>query len=62
MKNYKTLVPGVIAGLAQIVKAFGIDIDPVILDGISAIAIAVLAYFAKDKDVTGGQREQEKTK
>ena len=58
MKNYKTLVPGVIAGLAQIAKAFGIDIDPVILDGISAIAIAVLAYFAKDKDVTGGARGQ----
>ena len=56
MKNYKTLIPGVIAGLAQIVKAFGIDIDPVILNGISAIAIAVLSYFAKDKDVTGGDR------
>ena len=54
--NWKTTIPGVIAGLAQIVKAFGVDIDPAILDGISAIAIAALAYFAKDKDVTGGTR------
>lgn len=57
--NWKTTIPGVIAGLAQIVKAFGVDIDPAILDGINAIAIAVLAYFAKDKDVTGGKRQEE---
>ena len=57
--NWKTTIPGVIAGLAQIAKAFGLTIDPAILDGISAIAIAVLAYFAKDKDVTGGRRQEE---
>ena len=54
--NYKTTIPGLVAGLAQIAKAFGIDIDPAILDGITAIAIAVLAIYAKDKDVTGGTR------
>ena len=54
--NYKTTIPGLVAGLAQIAQAFGLTIDPAILDGISAIAIAVLAYFAKDKDVTGGTR------
>ena len=54
--NYKTTIPGLVAGLAQIAKAFGIDIDPAILDGITAIAIAVLSIYAKDKDVTGGTR------
>ena len=56
--NWKTTIPGVIAGLAQIAKAFGFVVDPAILDGISAIAIIVLAYFAKDKDVTGGTKVQ----
>ena len=54
--NYKTTIPGLVAGLAQIAKAFGLTIDPAILDGITAIAIAVLAFYAKDKDVTGGKR------
>ena len=55
--NWKTTIPGIVAGCAQIAKAFGVNIDPSILDGITAIAIAILAFYAKDKDVTGGDRQ-----
>jgi hypothetical protein len=54
--NWKTTVPGVVAGLAQIAKAFGFDVPDGLLDGISAVAIILLACFCKDKDVTGGKR------
>ena len=54
--NWKTTVPGLVAGIAQILKAFNIDIPQEVLDGITAIAVFALAYFAKDKDVTGGSR------
>ena len=54
--NWKTTIPGLVAGVAQILKAFNIDIPQEILDGVTAIAVFVLGYFAKDKDVTGGTR------
>lgn len=56
--NWKTTVPGVMAGLAQIAKAFGFECPVGLLDGISALAIIILAYFCKDKDVTGGTKVQ----
>jgi hypothetical protein len=56
--NWKTTIPGVVAGLAQIAKALGLNIEPAVLDGITAIAIVILAFYAKDKDVTGGTKQQ----
>lgn len=49
--NIKTTVAGAIAGIAQLVKLFGFDIPPNILDGITGIATMVAFYFAKDKNV-----------
>lgn len=57
--NWKTTVPGVVAGLAQILKAFNIEIPSAVLDLVSAVALMALAYFAKDKDVTGGTKVQD---
>lgn len=48
--NIKTTIAGGIAGLAQIVKLFGLEIPPQILDGITGMATIVAFYFAKDKD------------
>lgn len=56
--NLKTTIAGAIAGIAQVIKIFGLDIPPHILDGIAGIATLVAFYFAKDKNVTGGTKNQ----
>lgn len=49
MKNLKTTVSGAVAGIAQLVKLFGLDVPTEVLDGITAVAVMVAFYFAKDK-------------
>ena len=56
--NIKTTVAGGIAGIAQLVKLFGFDIPPQVLDGITGMATIVAFYFAKDKNVSGGTKYQ----
>jgi len=58
MINWKTTVSAVVAGIAQILRAFKVEIDPVILDGITALAVIALGIFAKDSNVTGGTKTQ----
>lgn len=54
--NIKTTVAGAIAGIAQLIKLFGLEIPPQILDGITGMATIVAFYFAKDKNVSGGTK------
>lgn len=56
--NLKTTVAGAIAGIAQLVKLFGFEIPDGVLDAVTAIATMVAFYFAKDKNVTGGDKRQ----
>lgn len=58
MINLKTTVAGAIAGIAQLVKLFGFEIPDGVLDAVTGIATMVAFYFAKDKNVTGGDKRQ----
>ena len=58
MINLKTTVAGAIAGIAQLVKLFGFEIPPQILDAVTAIATMIAFYNAKDRNVTGGDKRQ----
>lgn len=49
MNDLKTTVPGAIAALAQLLKLAGLDIPHEALDAVTAIAVAVLGYFAQTK-------------
>lgn len=56
--NVKTTVAGAIAGISQLVKLFGFEIPPQLLDGITGVATIIAFYFAKDRNVTGGTKKQ----
>lgn len=53
IKNWKTTVPGVILGIANVLPYFGVLIPQDVLIGISAIAVTIIGIFAKDSSSTG---------
>jgi len=59
MKNWKTTVGGVIAAMPQILPVMGIVIPEPISKLVMAIGLCWFAYFAKDKNVTGGSVSQD---
>jgi len=52
MKNYKTTISGIIAAACGALAVQFPEYKEILLS-IGALAGAVFAYFAKDKDVTG---------
>ena len=58
MKNWKTSLAGLFAGLPLLLHMMGISIGHVgngdVLTAISAVAVTVLGVLSKDKNVTGG--------
>ncbi len=56
MLNWKTTLAGVLAASGQILPLFGIP-QPVAV-AVGVIGLALLGYFAKDKNVTGGTVRQ----
>lgn len=53
MLNWKTSLAGAIAALAPFLKGvLPADLSS-IADAVQALALALLGYFAKDKNVTG---------
>jgi hypothetical protein len=53
MVNYKTTIAGVIGAIAMVLKLFKLDVPQEVLDGIVAIAVFAMGFFAKDAGVTG---------
>jgi hypothetical protein len=50
MRNDKrTTLAGMIVGAAMMVKAMGIDVPQNVIDGVLAIALFAMGFFAKDK-------------
>lgn len=49
MKDLKTTIAGLVAGLALVVRTIGLDIPQEVLDGIIAVAVFVLGFAARDK-------------
>lgn len=56
--NKATTIPGVVAGIANVLPLFGIPIPPGIVDGITVLAVVVIGLFAKQQSVTGGSKQQ----
>lgn len=52
MKNWKTTLSGVLAGLGQIVPLFGVPAE--VGQAISVLGLFLIGMFAKDSNVTGG--------
>jgi ActR/RegA family two-component response regulator len=51
--NWKTTLAGAIAAMAPFVKSILPEGLAPIADAVQALALALLGYFAKDKNVTG---------
>lgn len=60
MKNWKTTIGGILALIPTILSTIGLPMAPELANAIQTIAVALIAYFAKDKDVTGGTTDQTK--
>jgi len=58
LKNWQTTVGGIIVALPQIIPILGITIPVPILNLVTAIGAVWLGYVAKDKNVTGGTKQQ----
>lgn len=58
MKSYKTLLSGILSLLPTLLGFFGIPFPPEIAHAIEVLGVALIAWFAKDKDVTGGSVPQ----
>lgn len=50
MKDWKTTISGLVAGGAVILKTLGLDIPQEVLDGIIAVAVFALGFFAKQTE------------
>lgn len=57
MKNWKTTASGILSAAGTILPMFGIPAE--IGPAITAIGLALIGYFAKDNNVTGGTVNQE---
>lgn len=60
MKNYKTTIGAVVSALTFILPLFGVPIPPEVANAGLALAIFIVAMFAKDSNVTGGTKSQTK--
>ena len=56
--NWKTTLCGIVAGLPQALPLMGIPIAPEVANFITGLGAILGFYFAKDKDVTGGTKQQ----
>ena len=56
--NKATTIPGVVAGIANILPLFGVPVPPGIVDGITVVAVVLIGLFAKQQNVTGGTKQQ----
>lgn len=62
MKNWKTTIAGLIIGAVQLLQTFGvISSSSKLLAALGPIGVVILGYFAKDKNVTGGNVSQDGT-
>jgi hypothetical protein len=57
-KNWKTTMAGVVATLGLILKLFKIDLPEEVSNGLIAIGVFAIGFFAKDSNVTGGAVQQ----
>ena len=53
MVNWKTTLMGALAAMAPFVKSILPEGLAPIADAVQALALALLGYFSKDKNVTG---------
>ena len=53
MKDWKTTLAGLIAGLPMILGIFGVAIPESISKLILATGVVIATYFCKDKNVSG---------
>ena len=58
MKNWKTLLSGAVAALPTVLTFIGVQLPIEVVNGITAIGMFAIGYFAKDKNVTGGTIKQ----
>jgi len=58
MKNWKTLVGGLVAGLPPLIGAITPIVQPKWQAVISGLGMILVALFAKDNNVTGGTVKQ----
>lgn len=60
--NYKTTLTGLITAILNLIVFFGLNITPeqtmIIISSLTTIGLFVVSIFAKDKDVTGGTKQQ----
>lgn len=48
MKDPKTTIAGVVAAIALFSKSFGLEIPEAVTNGVVAIAIFAMSFFAQD--------------
>lgn len=58
MKNWKTTASGLLSASGTLLPQFGVSVD--VANAISVLGLALLGYFSKDHNVTGGTVEQGK--
>lgn len=46
--NKRTTIPGVVAGIANLLPLFGVPVPPGIVDGITVVMVVLMGLFAKD--------------
>lgn len=56
--NYKTTIGALVALLAGLAPLFGVQISPEVQSALITVGVFVVGLFAKDRDVTGGRRQQ----
>lgn len=60
--NWKTTLGAILVILSQVLQPMGIDISPQLQATIVAAGIGIIGLFAKDNNVTGGTKDNSKTK
>lgn len=62
--NWKTTLTGLITALTNLAVLVGIDLTPeqttVVVSSVTTIGVFIISILAKDKDVTGGTKPQNK--
>ena len=56
--NWKTTAAAVIVAIPLILKYVGYPLSPDLANAIQAVAVSLGLIMAKDRDVTGGTRQQ----
>lgn len=56
--NKATTIPGIIAGLANVLPLFGVPVPPGIVDGVTIVMVVLIGLFSKAQNVTGGSVRQ----